>query len=61
LGAGGDALAGDAPRDPHANAQSAADGVRFHSVMMVAAIFRVLISCGFIALCSCRKMRMEVR
>jgi hypothetical protein len=34
---GGDALAGDTPGDAQTDAQSAADGVRFHSVMMVAA------------------------
>jgi len=61
LGAGGDALAGDAPRDAHANTHSAADGVRFHSVMMVAVTFGLLVSCGLFAFCSCRRMRMEVR
>jgi hypothetical protein len=44
--AGSHALTGDAPGDPQANPQSAANGVRFHSVMMVAAnlaepVFRV--------------------
>jgi hypothetical protein len=35
--------------------------VRFHSVMMVAVTFGLLVSCGLFAFCSCRRMRMEVR
>jgi hypothetical protein len=40
---GGDALAGDAPCNAQADAQSAANGVRFHAVMMVAATLAELL------------------
>jgi len=48
--AGSHALAGNATRDPQADAQKAANGVRLHSVMMVAAILAALLledCCGF--------------
>lgn len=57
----GCALADDAPRDAQADAQSAADGVRFHSAMMVAAPLAEPVFCKLLPLPCCRETAMEVR